>query len=330
MSPRSRTVVLLTIGAAVLASAACSVGSASSGSAGPAGQTPGPSAASVSSSPVDRGAAPIPVTAAFYPLEFAVAKVGGTRVAVTGLTKPGAEPHELELAPQDVAGLGKAKLVVVLTGFQPAVDKAVAQQATGSTFDVSSAAKLDLEAPAGEPEPGQEHGKDPHFWLDPQRYAAVATALGERLALLDPAGAAEYRSNATAFVASLTALDTEMRAGLTTCTNRTIVTSHAAFGYLAQRYTLTQVAIAGLSPDQEPSAKQLASVAATVRQQQATTIYAETLVDTKFAQTVATSTGARMAVLDPIEGITTASAGTDYFAVMRANLATLRTGQGCS
>lgn len=124
-------------------------------------------------------------------------------------------------------------------------------------------------------------------------------------------------------------LDTAYRTGLASCSITTIVTGHAAFGYLAARYGLTQVPIAGLSPDEEPSAKKLADVAATVTSTHATTVYAETLVDSKFAQTIATSTGARVAVLDPIEGITSSSAGSDYLAVMKSNLATLRAGQGC-
>lgn len=327
MASHPHTLARLVIGTvAVLASAACSTGS-------PSGAPTTSAAGGTTTAQTTSTMAPIPVTAAFYPLEFALTKVGGKRVAVTSLTKPGAEPHDLELTAQDVAGLGKAKLVVVLKGFQPAVDKAVEQQAAATAFDVASFAALDLKAPEGHEEGEEEHhddGPDPHFWLDPQRYGAVATALGERLAQLDPSGASEYRANAAAFTSALSALDAEMGSGLKTCANRTIVTSHAAFGYLARRYSLTQVAIAGLSPDQEPSAKQLADVTATVRAQKATTIYAETLVDNKFAQTVATSTGAKVAVLDPIEGITSASAGSDYLMVMRANLATLRAGQGCS
>lgn len=265
------------------------------------------------------------VTAAFYPLEFVATQVGGDRVSVTTLTRPGVEPHDLELTPADVAGVSSAALVLHLKGFQPAVDEAVAQQAAGRALDVSTAARLE---PATGPHE-QQGALDPHFWLDTDRYAAVARLVADRLAALDPGGAAAYQAGADAFVAKLTGLDSELRAGLRTCTNRTLVTSHAAFGYLVGRYDLRQVSITGLSPDQEPSARQLAELTQTVRDAKATTVYTETLVEGRFAQTVAASTGAALAVLDPVEGITTASAGSDYFAVMRANLAALRTGQGC-
>jgi len=277
----------------------------------------------------------VSVVASFYPIEFAVQQVGGNHVAVTSLTKPGAEPHDVELSPQDVAKVAEAGLVVYAKGFQPAVDTAVDQEGSQHAFDVAPVANLNLAAPP-EAEEGQTTAppdaaaaKDPHFWLDPQRYAAVATAIGQRLGEADPANAATYTQNAMAFTDKLGALDAEFRMTLASCARKDLVTSHAAFGYLSERYGFTQVPIAGLSPDVEPSAAQLAQVADFVKAHGVTTIYAETLVEPAFAETVAKSTGARLATLDPIEGLTSTSAGHDYLEVMRSNLATLKAGQGC-
>lgn len=267
----------------------------------------------------------VPVTAAFYPLAYLLEQVGGPGVKVFTLTKPGVEPHDLELTPKDLIDLPKMSVVAYLKGFQPAVDEAVAQQAPSAAYDVSAAADLTLGAPAGE-----ASATDLHFWLDPIRYAAVGTALAQRLADADPAHAADYQARAAAFTSSMTDLDRTFATGLKSCATTKLVTGHAAFGYLAARYGLTQVPIAGLSPDQEPSAKQLADVAATVKAAGVRTIFTETLVDPKFAQTVAKETGATLALLDPVEGITDLSPGKDYRAVMLANLAALRTGLGCA
>ena len=283
----------------------------------------------------------VSVVASFYPIEYAVQQVGGDLVTVTSLTKPGAEPHDVELSPKDVAAVAEAGLVVYAKGFQPAVDTAVDQEGSRHAFDVAPVANLDLAAPAEEEDhaAGDTHtdppqdasaAMDPHFWLDPQRYAAVATAIGQRLGEADPANAATYAQNASAFTAKLGTLDTEFRTGLASCPRKDLVTSHAAFGYLSERYGFTQVPIAGLSPDVEPSAAQLATVADFVKAHGVTTIYAETLVEPAFAETVAKSTGAQLATLDPIEGLTSTSAGRDYLEVMRSNLATLKAGQGCS
>lgn len=284
----------------------------------------------------------MPVTAAFYPLQFAAERVGGDHVEVTSLTRPGTEPHDLELTPKAVAQLARSTAVVYLAGFQPAVDDAVRSQAADAAVDVTTAADLRaaVEDDGGEHdgETAEEHGEhadeagasDPHFWLDPVRLGAVATSLGEAFADRDPANAAAYRANADALVAELKALDEEFRTSLSRCESTDLVTGHAAFGYLAERYGLSQEGIAGISPDAEPDAATLRALTEQVRDKGVTTVYAETLVSPALTETIARETGARVAVLDPLEGLTDSSAGGDYLEVMRANLTTLREGQRCS
>lgn len=269
------------------------------------------------------------VVTSFYPLEYAVQQVGGSHVAVTSLTKPGAEPHDVELTPKDVATVTDAALVVYAAGFQPAVDEAVSQQAADHAFDVAPTADLTLAAPAEDGKQPVAGAKDPHFWLDPERYVAVVEAIGTKLAEADPAHASDYAAGTTTLVGKLKTLDTQFRDGTRSCGIKDLVTSHAAFGYLSQRYGFTQVPITGLDPEVEPSASDLTRIADFVKANRITTIYAETLVEPKFADTVAQSTGASVATLDPIEGLTDRSAGKDYLEVMRANLAVLQKGQDC-
>ena len=264
------------------------------------------------------------VVAAFYPLAYAAQQVGGDRVTVETLTKPGGEPHDLELLPRQILDIQDAALVVHLSHFQPAVDAAVAAHAAERSLDVAEAA--DLLTLTEE----HDHGAvDPHFWLDPTRLAAVGEAIADRLAQADPAGAAAYRANAAAFTAQLTTLDAEVETGLATCTNRDLVTGHSAFGYFAERYGFTQEPISGLSPDLEPRASDLAHVVEFVREHDVRTIYAETIASPLITQALARETGARIAVLDTVEGISDESAADNYPGVMRANLATLRLGQDC-
>jgi zinc transport system substrate-binding protein len=274
------------------------------------------------------------VVTAFYPLQYAARQIGAGHVQVTSLTKPGGEPHDLELTPRQVGRVATADLVVYERGFQPAVDAAVDHEARHTALDVSPAARLEVHSGVEhEGESASEHGAhaalDPHFWLDPLRYADVGDAIADALAAKDPANAAAYREGATRFRATMVGLDREYTAGLADCAQHELVTSHAAFGYLAERYGLHQEGITGLDPEAEPDPATLARIVAHIRATGATTVYAETLVSPEVAKTLARETGARVAVLDPIEGITTESAGPDYPSVMRANLSTLRTGQGC-
>ena len=279
----------------------------------------------------------VTVVASFYPLQYVAQQVGGDAVQVSSLTPAGAEPHDLELSLKQTRIVGDADLVLYLSGFQPAVDAAIVARAPRHVLDAATTAGLVSFASEGAGGSAATPGAaatpaggalDPHFWLDPSRLARFAEAVGVELAKLDPARAADYRSRASATSALLTALDTEYSQGLATCQRREVVTSHAAFGYLADRFHLQQVGIAGLEPDAQPSGARLREVSGIVRRTHVTTIFFERLVSPKVAETLAADLGIASAVLDPIEGLS--STATDYRGVMRQNLETLRTALGCT
>ena len=281
----------------------------------------------------------------FYPYAFVTERVGGDDVDVTDLTAGGGEPHDLELTPRQVGALGAADLVVYSAGFQPAVDEAVEQQAEDRALDVLSAVELREGGEHGheegheeeasheeghEEEAGheEEHASgDPHVWLDPVRLATIATAVADRLAEVDPDSADDYRSRAQELGTELTALDDELRAGLASCERQQIVTSHDAFGYLADAYGLEQVAVAGLSPEDEASPRRLAEVAAQAEAAGVTTIFFEESVSPKVAESLAREVGATATVLSPLE---LAPESGDYLSAMRTNLEQLRTALDCA
>jgi zinc transport system substrate-binding protein len=252
------------------------------------------------------------VVAAFYPLAYAAEQVGGPAYDVRNLTPPGAEPHDVELAPRSVAEVQRAGVVLYLShGFQPAVADAAAR-AGGKRVDVL--AGLDLKTKAGT--------SDPHVWLDPVLYARIVRRVG--LVLGRPAAAARLAQR-------VAKLANEFRRGLAHCAHREFVTSHAAFGYLAARYGLRQIAITGIDPESEPGPRKLAALVRLVRREHVGTVFFERLGSPRLAQTVARETGARTAVLDPIEGLTPAETrnGATYFSLMRRNLRELRQELGC-
>jgi zinc transport system substrate-binding protein len=254
-------------------------------------------------------AGPDTVVASFYPLAFAAEQIAPS-TNVENLTPPGAEPHDLELSPVDAETVRQARLVLLLGhGFQPQLEDAAGDR--GNVVRLLDTPGLDL-LPNG----------DPHVWLDPLRYAKIVTRIGQ--ALGDEEAAASL-------VTRLHELDADYRAGLANCARHEIVTSHEAFAYLAQRYGLEQVPITGLSPEAEPQPADLARVIQLVQERGVTTVYYETLVSPRIAETVARETGAKIAVLDPIEGLTPSeiAQGDDYFTRMRANLQALEEGLGC-
>ncbi|MFJ8624167.1 metal ABC transporter solute-binding protein, Zn/Mn family [Kitasatospora sp. NPDC093550] len=289
------------------------------------------------SSSADSGNGKLKVVASFYPMEFLAQQIGKEHVAVTDLTAAGVEPHDLELTAKQVGTVQKADAIIYLKGLQPTVDQAVAQSSSKHKIDATAASPL-VDHHLDEGAEGEGHGSDgghkhegpagdPHIWLDPTRYAAIAKSVGDGFAEADPAHAEDYRKNTDELVTKLTALDQDFRTGLQSTRTKTFVTSHAAFGYLADHYGLTQVAINGVDPDSEPTPARLAAVQKAARDNGVTTVFFETLVSPKLADTVAKDLGLKTAVLDPLEGVKD-PAKDDYLTVMKQNLANLRAALG--
>ncbi|MFB6726212.1 metal ABC transporter substrate-binding protein [Kribbella sp. NPDC056345] len=284
------------------------------------------------------GGGKLDVVASFYPLEFIARTVGGDAVNVTTLTAPGVEPHDLELTPKQVGEIAAAKLVVYEKSLQPAVDEAVEQNAKDAGFDVAPAAKLEAtgadfeEHEEGEAKPAAhaDEALDPHFWLDPIRYTAVVNAVTDRLAAADSANADGYKARAKTLLDEVGKLDGEYKSGLANCKLKTFVTSHEAFAYLAKRYGLTMVGIAGFTPDAEPTPTRIKEVQEIVKSQHVTTIFYEELVSPKVAETIARDVGVKTAVLSPIEGLSDANSQETYLSLMRENLQELRKANSCA
>ena len=278
------------------------------------------------------------VSTSFYPIQYLAQAIGGEHVAVTSVTPTNVEPHDFELSPKDVTALSASSLVLYVSGFQPSLDDALAQVSGPTVVDLAGSVDLvhhdgvEEEHEEGATEAAHDHDHDPaaaldpHFWLDPVRMQAAAKAVEAALAQADPAHADDYAANLDTLNATLTDLNTSYSTGLGHCERTTFVTSHAAFGYLADRYSLTQASISGVDPESEPSPAELAEVKKVVESTGTTTIFTEELVSPETAQAVAAETGAQTRVLSPIES---APESGDYAGVMRTNLEELRTALSC-
>lgn len=279
----------------------------------------------VSGAPVGR----LRVVASFYPLfEFSRA-VGGERAIVRNLVPAGGEPHAYEPTPRDIVAFARSDVVVYNgLGFEPWLVRLLRQVPARVVRVHASAGLPRLVAAADE----ARRRPDPHVWLDPvlaqRQVATIAAGLGRA----DPAGRAVYEANARAYRARLQALHDRYRRTLAPCRKQVFVVSHAAFGYLAARYGLTQVAVAGLEPDAEPSPARIREILRVVRRHGVTVIYYETLVSSRVAATIAREVGARTLILNPIEGLTDEEVrrGKTYLAVMEDNLRHLAQGLDCS
>jgi zinc transport system substrate-binding protein len=268
------------------------------------------------------------VVGTFYPLAHFAEQVGGSLVTVANITPSGAEPHDYEPTAQDIEKAYGAKVFVMNGGGVDTWAERIAPdlKAKGvQVVDMQDTIVLST-APSG-----SETTLDPHIWLDPVLAEQEVALIRDAFIKADPAQTAAYSANAAAYISQLQELDNEYKTGLASCRLKDIVTSHAAFGYMAKRYGLTQIAIAGLSPDAEPSVQQMVAIAQLAKKDNIKYIFFESLVSPKLAQTIATEVGAQTIAFNPLEGLTDGqiSSGETYLTVMRDNLDELRLALDC-
>jgi zinc transport system substrate-binding protein len=273
------------------------------------------------------------VVTGFYLLSYVSNQVGGDLLDVTTLASKGAQPHDMRLSLKQRIRVADADLVEYLKGLQPSLDKAVIDHNKDRGFDAAGVEPLlDGNTPVeganadNDPLAQDSRGKDPHVWLSPIRMADLVKAVAKRFDEIEPTEVARFDKAAAKLRGRLQAFDQEIGTALSNCASRTFVVSHNSFGYFAERYNLKQIAIRGLSPTEAPSAERLAEVSRLAKQSHVKTVFVENPGNPQEAQTVASQVGATTAKLDPLE---TAPAKGDYFSVMRANVAALRTALQC-
>ncbi len=267
----------------------------------------------------------IKVTTSFYPLYYFTREIAGDKANVVNLTPSGVEPHDYEPTPRDIAQLQQNKLLVVNgAGLEPWAEKVSGDLTAKGVTTITATEGISLQQ-------GEEEHHDPHVWLSPVLAQKQAEKILQGLITVDPQNKSYYETNAKNLQDKLIALDQQYKSGFDTCQQKEFVTSHAAFAYLAKEYGLTMTSIAGLSPEKEPSAAELAKVATFAKENNVRYIFFETLVSPKLSETVAHEIGAKTLVLDPIEGIgdDEISRGANYFTVMEDNLKNLQEALQC-
>lgn len=271
----------------------------------------------------------ISVVTSIYPIEFLVDQIAKSQVHLSNLVPAAAEPHDYELTPQDVNTIATSDVLIVNGVIEPWLAN-VQQNLEGSNVQITNLSdQMSLLDTAGEE--GSGSGKDPHIWLDPVLMSQMADLVRNALIAADPSHSTVYEANAQTLKQKLSQLDSDYKTGLSKCEQKSFVTSHAAFAYLAQRYDLTQVSISGLNPDEEPSAQKLKEIVDFARTNKVNVIFFESLVSPDLSETIASEVGAQTLVLNPLEGLTQTqqAAGEDYISVMEENLQNLKTALVC-
>ncbi|MGA9046701.1 metal ABC transporter solute-binding protein, Zn/Mn family [Sulfuricurvum sp.] len=177
-----------------------------------------------------------------------------------------------------------------------------------------------------------DHGAyDPHYWLDIDNMIKMTQVMDGEFSKLLPVKAEQFHKNALTYIAELQKLKLEFSTGLAECKNRTLISNHDAFGYLAHANRLENVSVIGLSSDEQPSAQTVAHVVEVVKEHRMKTIFFEELINDNVSQTIAKETGAKAVALQPLENISEdeLKSRQTYLTIMRENLKKLREAMEC-
>ena len=264
------------------------------------------------------------ITTSFYPLAEFAKRIGGERVEIINITPPGAEPHDYEPTPQDILNINQSKVFIFNgSGFDPWAEKIASELEKKGVAVINMTEHFDLLE--------TNEVSDPHIWLDPVLAKQEVEIIQDALERVNPVNSAIYENNAEQYLKKLSELDQKFQAGLASCEIREAIVSHAAFGYLAERYNIDIIPIAGISPEEEPSLRRLGEIAKLAQEKNIRYIFFETLVSPKLAETIAEEIGADTLVLNPVEGLTSEEikSGKSYITEMEKNLNNLRLALVC-
>ena len=142
---------------------------------------------------------------------------------------------------------------------------------------------------------------DPHTWLDPVKVAEEAQIIADKLSDIDVEHKDTYQKNSKEFIKKATELNVKYKDKFEKVSQKTFVTQHTAFSYLAKRFGLNQLGIAGISPEQEPSPRQLTEIQEFVKTYKVKTIFTESNASSKVAETLVKSAGVSLKTLNPLE-----------------------------
>lgn len=270
------------------------------------------------------------VSTSFYPLEFITKEIGGSLVDVKNITPAGSEPHEYEPTQQQIIDIQSADLLLLngagLESWTSKIDQASSKPKT--ILDLSKNFQLsELE------EDGQKV-QDPHIWLSPNNYIKMTNLVSTSLQQNQSSqNQTIIQNNTKSLVSKLESLSNKYKTKLNplNCKNTKFITNHDAFNYLAKDYGLEAISISGLSPEAEPTAKELTDLAKIIKLNDIRYVFTETIASPKLAETLAKEVGISTLEMNPLEGLSEEeiTSGKNYINIMEKNLQNLAIALEC-
>lgn len=275
----------------------------------------------------------IQVIATIFPLYDMAKNIGGDKAEILLLLPAGAEAHSFEPQPNDIVKINSAALFIYTGKFMEPWAEDILKSANSKNLlavDSSQNIKMILSISEDADEPAGSF--DPHIWLDFDNAKTMVQNIATAFIAQDAANAVFYKQNAENYTNRLTEIDAQYKITLSTCENHEIIyAGHYAFGYLANRYHLQYLAAQGVSPDSEPTAKDLINLVNQIKENNIKYIFYEELSSPKIAETIAQETNAKTLLLNASHNLSKIQReqNVSFFDILNNNLENLKIGLHC-
>jgi len=275
----------------------------------------------------------IKIVTTLFPLYDMAKNIGADKAEVSMLVPPGVEPHTFEPKPSDIIKINEADCFIYTGRFMEPWAEDIIKGVTNKKLIVVDVSKGTKMISAVFPDKDEPRGAlDPHIWLDFDNAKIMVKNIAEAFEAKDPADKAFFKQKADDYNKKLSELDASFRSALGTCKSRAIVYGgHYAFGYVATRYGLSYVAAQGVSPDAEPTAKDLVRLVEQIKKNNIHYVFYEELTSPRIAETIARETHAKMLLLNAAHNLTKDQfeRGVSFFEILNADLENLKIGLEC-
>jgi len=264
-----------------------------------------------------------------------VKHIGGDTIELVNILPFGVDPHSFEPTPQLMAKIEKSALVIYSgAGLEPWVQGFHFKSKAINISEYVNLRRLDAKEHESHNhhEEGKHNSVDPHYWLDFKNMQIATEVITKALEKLLPQNTFLYEANKKSYIAMLQQLDKEYREKLSSCKANTVVVSHNALGYLSRNYGFDVESLTGLSPEAEPSAKDVTRIMDDIKKDGVTTIFFEHFVNDKVIKSIAKDSNISIDVFQPLGNVTKdeAQQHLTYEDIMKRNLEKLSKALMCN
>lgn len=267
------------------------------------------------------------VYTSIYPIQYIVEEISGESITTESIYPPGVDAHSYEPSSREMTQIAKGKAFIYLGAGMESFAETAADSLENQEVKLIEVASLDdslfSHADDHAEHEGHDHGdKDPHIWLDPLRMIQMGKLIKDELGDVFPEQKETFDINFKVFKEKMSNLDNNFAQKLDSKKNKEILVAHSAYGYWEERYGIEQIAISGLSTNDDPSQKELTRIVSIAKEHDLHYVIFEQSGTDKVSDIIREQIQAEPLYMHNLESLTEDDIenGEDYLSIMEKNL----------